>query len=75
MERFDGTKLLDEVEVTVPRKGAIELDLCSNETEQAYGEILFEAGAGNVLNAEVIRKNATGTIELGGPLLPSLAIP
>ncbi len=70
MTRFDGTVVLNKQSITVPGNGSVELNLCSNETQQAYGATLLEATTNNVLAAEVIRQNAEGTIEFGGPLKP-----
>ena len=70
MTRYDGTVLLDRVSITIPAAGEKELDLCSNETEQAYGEVLLEATNPKVLVAEVIRENGEGVVEFGGALNP-----
>ena len=70
MTRFDGTVVLNQQTVTVAANGAAELDLCTNETQQAYGETLLEASGEGTLVAEVIRQNLEGTIEFGGPLKP-----
>ena len=70
MTRFDGTVVLNMEGISVPANGALELDLCSNETLQAYGETLLEATTAGVLAAEVVRQNAEGTIEFSGSLKP-----
>jgi hypothetical protein len=70
MTRFDGTLLLNSFGISVPANGSLELDLCVNETEQAYGEVKLESTNPFTLSAEVIRQNAEGTIDFGGPLKP-----
>ena len=70
MTRYDGTVLLNKQSINVPASGALELDLCSNETQAAYGETLLEAATNGVLVSEVIRQNVEGTIEFGAALKP-----
>lgn len=70
MTRFDGTKLLDQSNISLLAMGVTELDLCSNESMPAYGQILLESTTEKTFVAEVIRQSAEGSIEFGGPLKP-----
>jgi hypothetical protein len=68
MTRFDGTVLLNNFPLAVSAFGAAELDLCSQEDQQAYGEIKVRTSSPKTIVGEVIRQNREGTIELGGAL-------
>ena len=70
MTRFDGTVLLNKQPIIIPANGSVELDLCGNETESAYGEVKLEASSVGVLAAEVLRQNREGSIEISAPLRP-----
>jgi len=72
MTRFDGTMLLNSFSFNIVPEGTIELDLCVNETQQAYGAVSLQSGSNGVVFAETIRQNSEETIEVGNNLVPRI---
>ena len=70
MTRYDGIKLLDRREIIIPAHQVREIDLCANETQPAYGEVLLEISDSHSLIAEVIRQSREGKIEIGAQVKP-----
>ena len=67
MTRFDGTQVLTNLRLGVPAIGAAEVDLCSRETEPAYGEVRVRVPNQNFV-AETLRQNTEGLVEFRGPV-------
>jgi hypothetical protein len=63
MTRYDGTVLINTSSVTVPGNGALEVDICSNETDPAYGEVLMAPDSAGAFIADGLRENSEGTVE------------
>lgn len=70
MTRFDGASVISGQTVTIPANGTVEVDLCSSEAQEAYGEVQLQASTSAVVAAEVVRRNAEGTVEFATPLKP-----
>ena len=63
MTRFDGTSLISGLNINIPGDGTFEVDLCSNETQEAYGQVkLTPATPGNI-SGIISRRNSQGTVE------------
>ena len=63
MTRFDGTSLISGLNINIPGNGTFEVDLCSNESQEAYGQVkLTPATPGNI-SGIIARKNSQGTVE------------
>jgi uncharacterized repeat protein (TIGR01451 family) len=68
--RFSGETVLDGETLSVPANGAAELEICSLESESAYGEVTLEAETAGVIGAESVRTNFEGTAEFSTRLKP-----
>jgi hypothetical protein len=68
MTRSDGTKILNNWPVVIRGNGVAEVDLCVNETDSAYGEVIVQPFLENTISGEVILSNATGTSEFSSSL-------
>ena len=66
MLRWDGTSILSNLELPVPASGVSELELCTFETEQAYGEVRVSSGSSAKIGGHVVRQNTEGDVEFGG---------
>ncbi len=69
MKRYDGTTISIDSPVAVPADSVVEVDICSNDTQSAYGEVVMTPQAAEVLTGNLIRMNSEGTAELSNQLV------
>lgn len=69
MKRFDGTSIEINSPVTVPAQGVVEVDICSNDGQSAYGEVKLTPPAAEVLTGSLIRTNRDSSVEFGSALV------
>lgn len=67
MTRYDGTHLPVATPVNVPANGVTQVDICANETESAYGEVLIIPATRGSIYADMLRSNADATAEFRVP--------
>jgi hypothetical protein len=55
MTRYDGVSALASTNVTVPAKGLVDYDLCTQEIDNTYGVVVVTPSTANSLVANVVR--------------------
>lgn len=60
MKRYTGESISVASPRTVPANGLLEVDICSNDTQSAYGELLVVPTNVERVVGEVVRKNVGG---------------
>ena len=61
--RFDGTVLVNGTDFTVPANGATELNICSNDPQPGYGEVLITPANPGALIGDILRRNSDASVE------------
>ena len=65
---FDGRNILSNSPMTIPAFGVGQLDVCSQESEEAYGVITIKGNESGALISELVRQNPTKEVQLSVPV-------
>jgi len=66
--RFDGTEVISGQTETVPENGVLEIDLCSVEEADVFGQVVVTPTNANSVTSTVVREGSGNSYRVSIPL-------